>query len=268
MVELLVCEGVDPLAKNADGFTAMHEACARGFPEVVEYLLGLRLDVNAKAGVKEWTPLIWAARAGPSGGSASQHQNPTSDTARAYENPERLKTVLLLLRNGADSKTAGSDGMTALHRAAECGDTEVLRVLLDNGGADVNAETRRGETALHLACSAQGRAIVHAARLLLDYGAVLEAKDNDGSTPLLGAMQTQMLGPLEVKLVQMLLERGADRDAKGSDGKSASELADTRGYLIDQEGNVKKKPMPVFQGGRSNESYCGRERGRGSIRGR
>ena len=78
-------------------------------------------------------------------------------------------------------------------------------------------------------------------------------------------MQTQMLRPLKVVLVQVLLEKGADINAIGSNRKSASKLADTRGYLIDQERNVKKKPMPmpVFQGGRSNKSYCGRGRGSG-----
>lgn len=52
VTELLVREGVDPLAKNVDYFTALHEACARGFSEVLEVLLSMHLDLNAKAGVK------------------------------------------------------------------------------------------------------------------------------------------------------------------------------------------------------------------------
>ena len=93
--------------------------------------------------------------------------------------------MLLILRNRADSKTVRSDSITALHRAAECSNVEVLRVLPDNGGADVYAETSRGENALYRECPTQGRAVDYAARLLLDYGEILEVKDNGGSTPLL-----------------------------------------------------------------------------------
>ena len=57
---------------------------------------------------------------------------------------------------------------TPLHLASEAGHTEVVRILLENGGS-VNAQDQmNGETPLHLACEAGFSDIV---QLLLDHGA-------------------------------------------------------------------------------------------------
>ena len=57
---------------------------------------------------------------------------------------------------------------TPLHLASEAGHTQVVRILLENGG-HVNAQDQmNGETPLHLACEAGFSDIV---QLLLDFGA-------------------------------------------------------------------------------------------------
>lgn len=57
---------------------------------------------------------------------------------------------------------------TPLHLASEAGHTEVVRILLENGG-DVNAQDQmNGETPLHLACEAGFSDII---QLLLHHGA-------------------------------------------------------------------------------------------------
>ena len=63
----------------------------------------------------------------------------------------RKECVGLLLHHGADTEHKDHQGCTALHKAAEIGDTLVVRQLLD-AGADIEARTRRGRSPLLLAC--------------------------------------------------------------------------------------------------------------------
>ena len=57
----------------------------------------------------------------------------------------------MLLKSGADTNLAMSDGKTPLHISAESGTIAVLRQLLANG-ADPLKTDKLGETALHKAC--------------------------------------------------------------------------------------------------------------------
>lgn len=69
---------------------------------------------------------------------------------------------------------------STIHGAAMLGDLDLVRALLD-GGVDVNALSRHGDTALHRAVM-YGR--VDIVRLLLERGADVNAEDGDGRTPL------------------------------------------------------------------------------------
>ena len=87
--------------------------------------------------------------------------------------------VTLAIRSGA-RVTSGDDGFhgwTALHRAADKGCADVVRVLLHFGAAVDTAEAARGLTPLHLAVH-QGR--VEVARLLLAAGADATMPDAGG----------------------------------------------------------------------------------------
>merc|ERR1712020_786704 len=57
----------------------------------------------------------------------------------------------MLLKSGADTNLALSDGKTPLHISAESGTIAVFRHLLTNG-ADPWKQDKVGETALHKAC--------------------------------------------------------------------------------------------------------------------
>src|SRR5580704_2024584 len=61
------------------------------------------------------------------------------------------KTVLALIKNGADVNAAREDGSTPLHWAANRDDAEVAAALIQ-AGANANAEDENGETPLLLAC--------------------------------------------------------------------------------------------------------------------
>ena len=67
----------------------------------------------------------------------------------------------------ADVFTATKDGETLLHRAADFGHVDVVRLLLDEG-VGIAVQTRFGKTAMQLAASRGHQSIV---LLLLDNGA-------------------------------------------------------------------------------------------------
>lgn len=112
------------------------------------------------------------------------------------------------LRAGTDVNAARGDGITALHLAAEQGDVEAVRALLD-AGAELDAGTRIGRyTPLHLAARGGHGAVV---ALLLEAGAdPLAATTNSGATALhmaAGAVRGH-------EAVAALLEHGADPNAR------------------------------------------------------
>ena len=114
-----------------------------------------------------------------------------------------LEVVQVLLEAGADKNAATQDGETALMAAARDGHLEVVQVLLD-AGADKNAAKQNGATALMLAAQ---NAYLEVVQVLLEAGADKNAAMQDGATALMIAAQN---GHLEV--VRVLLEAGADKN--------------------------------------------------------
>ena len=109
---------------------------------------------------------------------ATQSSSPLADAAMKGDK-EGVKT---LLKQGADIGVAQGDGMTALHWAAERGDTELAQLLI-YAGANVSAVTRIGlYTPLHLAAKSGNAAV---AKAIIDAGADVNAKANpSGATPM------------------------------------------------------------------------------------
>src|SRR5262249_12187981 len=115
--------------------------------------------------------------------------------------------VRTLLKQGADVNAAESDGMTALHWAADRGDAELAGMLL-YAGANPNAMTRIGDyTPLHVASRDGNAAVI---KMLLDKGADPTLKTtNSGVTPLHLAAASG-----NVEAVNALLEKKVDLNAK------------------------------------------------------
>jgi ankyrin repeat protein len=117
-----------------------------------------------------------------------------------------LATVRQLLARGGDVNAAQGDGMTALHWAADRGDSALAGALLQ-AKADVSARTRIGNyTPLHLAARTGNPATV---RALLAAGGDVDAPTVGGATALHLASTA---GNADV--VRALLARGANANAR------------------------------------------------------
>ena len=160
------------------------------------------------------------------------------------------KVVKLLLDRGAKAAAAASNRTTALRQAASVGDAEVMRMLISRG-ADLKADAAAALTqALLLKCAACVDMVIRAVdrqglsaalatmarwgdpdamRLLLDRGADVDAKDGDGRTALMLAANSDSLS---LDVVKILIDRGADVDAHTPSGQTAAGFAALRGGPI------------------------------------
>ena len=117
-----------------------------------------------------------------------------------------------LIQEGADVNAASGDGTTALHWASHRDDVESVRLLISAGG-DVNAANDLGATPLW-AASMNGSEVM--VETLLAAGANPNASLLHGETPLMVASQSG-----NAAVVEMLLEHGADPNATGPRDQTA-----------------------------------------------
>ena len=125
-----------------------------------------------------------------------------------------VEAVSLLITAGADVNATSGAGVTALHLAAD--DAAKTRLLLD-AGANVNAVSQLGRTPLLVAASASTGADV--VRQLVAKGADLNVADTTGVTPLIAAANAD-----NSEVVHILLARGADVHARAKTGQPSTAL--------------------------------------------
>lgn len=169
---------LDSAAKVTSGH-ALHSAAIYNRPKAVKFLVGrgMPVDMRNEAGL---TPLMVAA---------------------TFGNVEVAEALLML---GADIAARNPAGYTPLHIAALAGQADILRLLLDHGADIASRAPHDGETPLHFA-ALLGR--LKAIDLLSARGAQIDAKDNQGVTPLQYARLR-----LQKQAVARLLTLGAHED--------------------------------------------------------
>jgi ankyrin repeat protein len=229
MVKLFLEHGADVNLASPEGATALIRAA--GESTKVELLLarGAKVDAKSKMGR---TPLLIA--------SAS---------------PGNVKTVLLLLARGANVNDQDQYGDTCLTSASKRGDGEMVKTLLE-AGANVAAgsswpgqapliwaaetgdlptltyllEHGAGKIQPHLdiaLASAATRGWLGGVRLLIEH------KANPNAPSPLAAYTPLMLAAycddVDVEIVRLLLEKGANPKAKGANGETPLSLAKKQG---------------------------------------
>ncbi|KAN0115700.1 hypothetical protein V8E52_006646 [Russula decolorans] len=134
-------------------------------------------------------------------------------------------TADLLRHNGADLDVRGRNGRSLLHAAANSGNSEMARILIEYNPADINARDGYGFTPLNWASTIDSLKDGSVHQLLLEHGADINTQNKYGGTPLYYASYH---GALEV--VRVLLEHGADVEVKHNYGKTALQIAAEEGH--------------------------------------
>lgn len=116
-----------------------------------------------------------------------------------------------LLGNGADTSVQDSAGSTPLHEAIRYGNIDVTKLLLASN-ANVNAEDTLGKTPIMLTMPKDK--IKDSYETLIKYKADLHQKDKFGDTVLHTATMLQV----EDEILLMLTENGADINARNKEG--------------------------------------------------
>ncbi len=128
---------------------------------------------------------------------------------KAIRDGDLKKTKALLMVHPALISRKYSDYGTGLHLAAKRGQESIVKFLLASG-AEVNAKNNDGETPLHNAAREVHARSEELVRCLLASGADVNAKDNKGRTPLRATVMDSV--------TRLLLDRGADPNEKDTAG--------------------------------------------------
>ena len=131
-----------------------------------------------------------------------------------------------LLKEGAYVSAKDRLGMMAINAAARVGSLDIVRLLLVHG-ADVNARAGDGCIPLHLAAAGAHRDLV---RFLVGQTFNADATDHDGQTPLHLAARSRDPLPVVTEVIELLLARGANINARAKDGSTPLREACEHGH--------------------------------------
>ncbi|XP_051899074.1 protein phosphatase 1 regulatory subunit 12C-like [Pristis pectinata] len=211
--------GADVNGANADGISALHQACIDENLEMVEFLLAQNANVD-QSDNEGWTPLHVAVSCGYS------------------------EIVECLINHGANIAAVNSDGQLPIDLAEEDYMENLLQAEITKQGIDVESARREeeelmlqharqwlnsgkiedvshpktGANALHVAAA---KGYIEVMRLLLQAGFSVTAQDKDGWTPLHAAAHWGMEDSCK-----LLVEHFCDMEALNNSGQTPFDVAD------------------------------------------
>uniref|UniRef100_A0A8D3E9E9 Histone-lysine N-methyltransferase EHMT2 n=1 Tax=Scophthalmus maximus TaxID=52904 RepID=A0A8D3E9E9_SCOMX len=224
-VLLMLMEGIDPTYQpdSQNKRSALHAAAQRGLLEVCYMLIQAGANVDAQDKDLR-TPLVEAiinnnievARYLVQNGACVYHEDGYTGLHHAAK-LGNLEIVRMLLETGqVDVNAQDSGGWTPIIWAAEHKHVDVIKTLL-NRGADVTISDKELNVCLHWAAYAGN---VDIAELVLNSGCSLAAVNMHGDTPLHIAAREGYL-----ECVTLFLSRGADIDIVNREGDTPLTLA-------------------------------------------
>jgi len=160
-----------------------------------------------------------------------------TDIFDAIRNGALEDVMYFIEQKKVDVNTKDINGVSPLHMAAGHGRAEIAEVLISNG-ANINAKMDNGFTPLFVAINAD------VAKVLISAGADIHAKTPIGSTPLFVAAQ---MGVAEI--AEVLISNGANVSAKMDDGFTPLFVASNAGVakvLISAGADINEKTPVGF----------------------
>ncbi|KAF5401982.1 Ankyrin repeat domain-containing protein 17 [Paragonimus heterotremus] len=235
IVEELLNRGANKEHRNISDYTPLSLAASSGHVEVIQLLLRHGAEINSRTGSKLGiSPLMLASMNGHTnavrlllehGSDINAHIETNRNTALTLACFQgRHAVVSLLVERKANIEHRAKTGLTPLMEAASGDYVEVGMILLHHG-ADVNAAPvpSSRDTALTIAADKGNAKFVN---LLLKKGAIVEARNKKGATPLWLASNG---GHLEV--VQSLIQYNADVNSQDNRKVSCLMAAFRKGHV-------------------------------------
>jgi ankyrin repeat protein len=255
--QLLLEHGASIHARNKNGQMPLHLASQLGLPSIVALLLKFGADVETRDNYS-MTPLLLVLQHptffddNPQAkiteivqlllehGASVHVQNKNRQMPLHLASKHCFSSVVaLLLKFGADVEAQDSDSMTPLllvfhyqssfgnHSRTKITTTVTVQLLLEHG-ASVHVRNNNGQMPLHLASQHGLSGIV---ALLLKFGADVDAQDNDSMTPLLLLSQRPWGDYASItEAAQVLLEHGASVHMRNKDGLMPLHFASQSGF--------------------------------------
>lgn len=223
VVKMLLERGADPnilcSSSDIDNISPLHLACEAGNLQYAKLLIQHGAEINTEQNENSYLPFISAVYGGNvqiirlllDHGADATFKLKDGFTAihvalsLEKNHVETLAEVLSCEQLDVNEKITNEKGepITAIHMAAERGEPQLIRMLIDRG-ADINVVTSHMRTPLIIACQHN---MQEAAVELIEQGADVTARTEDGTTAL------HLASANSFEIVQMLIERGADVNA-------------------------------------------------------
>ncbi|PKS09158.1 hypothetical protein jhhlp_003772 [Lomentospora prolificans] len=243
-VERLLEKRPNVNAKSADGQTVLHRAAWGGCFDVVMLLRRSGADpfIRDNLGMKPWQLAAEKGHEAIADALLKEEESVTDECISKQKGlifTARKGYALItssLLKKGAECSVKDRDGLTPLHWAVKRGYKELVRLLIDQGKAQIDVLDNQQRTPLSLGVM-NGQAVV--VEMLLQKGADANIPGASGQTALHDAAQN---GNWEI--VKALVSYKADPHARDNQRKKAWQLAAETGhhqivrFLLEKEINI------------------------------
>ena len=218
VVTMLLEAGASVHKTDGAGQSALHSAAIGGHAQVLELLVKSDSKIDLQDN-DECTPLMASTRAEDpacmlilldSGANIDICDDDGTYPLAHAASRNRDKHAQVLLERGAHIEATDNDGWTALMYAVAWDHLEVAKLLIDKG-ANVNHQS--GEQLKTPLTVAAYNGSIKTAEMLIDSGALLEAKTQKGNTALFEACEGN-----KVEVLKLLIARECLMDGEDSKG--------------------------------------------------